>query len=68
MSDREEQQAPAKSGDAAWKAHKERVAERNEEVSKAGRERRAVHEQQQAAARRAADVRRLDAVKDTKKP
>jgi hypothetical protein len=57
-----------RTGEAAWKAHKEGVAERNEAASKVGREQRATHEREQAEARRAADVRRFDAVKGRSKP
>ena len=67
MSDKDENQ-PRRNGEAAWKAHKESVAERNEAVSKAGREQRANYERGQAEARRAADVRRFNAIKERSKP
>ena len=58
MSDQPDQKpaaAPPKRGDAAWKAAKEAIAERNEKAHKAGRERRQAAERQKAAIRRSAD-------------
>jgi hypothetical protein len=55
-----------KRGEAAWKEHKDQVAERNEKVSAAGREQRQAYENEKAAARQAADVRRLSAVRGGK--
>jgi hypothetical protein len=42
-------------GDAAWKAHKEAIASRNDEARKVGRERRQKENEQYAAQRRAAE-------------
>jgi hypothetical protein len=66
MSDKEDgQQAdktPAKRGEAAWKADRERIAARNDEARKAGKQRRDDYERQRAEARQAADVRRRAAL------
>jgi hypothetical protein len=58
--DHQEQQ-PGKRGEAAWKAAKERVAERNAQARKAGKQRREVYESQRAAARRRAERREMAA-------
>jgi hypothetical protein len=46
-----------KQGEAAWKAHKEAVARRNEQAYKLGSQRRQRRDERQAAERRAADLR-----------
>jgi hypothetical protein len=48
-------QGPSKRGDAAWREARERVADRNDEARKAGRQRRKAYEQQKADARRVAE-------------
>jgi hypothetical protein len=55
--DREDQQSSAR-GDAAWKETMERVAGRNEQARKAGKERRATYERERENARRVAEGRR----------
>jgi hypothetical protein len=42
-------------GEAAWKAHKEAIAARNDEARRVGRERRQKENDEYAAQRRAAD-------------
>jgi hypothetical protein len=59
--DHKEEQ-PSKRGEAAWKAAKERVAERNAQARKAGKQRREVYERQRAEARRQAERREIAAV------
>jgi hypothetical protein len=55
----EHQDGPAaKRGEAAWKEAKERVAERNQQARKAGKQRREAYERGQDDARRAAEGRR----------
>jgi hypothetical protein len=49
---------PLKRGEAAWQEAKERIAERNKQARKAGKQRRAAYESQQEEARRAAESRR----------
>ena len=49
--------APAKRGDAAWKAARDRIAERNEQARKAGRQRREAKERVRIEALRAAERR-----------
>jgi hypothetical protein len=60
MSDQSKRQpaveAP-KRGDAAWKAAKQAIATRNEQASKAAREKRQKRDDEHAAALRAADKR-----------
>ena len=51
--------APAKRGEAAWKEEKERIAERNAQVRKAGREQREEYERGQSEARHAREVRQM---------
>ena len=48
-----------KRGDAAWKAEKERVANRNAQARKAGRAQREAYEQQGVAARRDREARQM---------
>ena len=61
MSDQDEGQQPAaKTGEAAWKEARSRVAEKNDRARKAGRERREAYEQAKAAARREAETRRRE--------
>jgi hypothetical protein len=62
MSEKEDAQQPSKRGEAAWKADRERIAARNDEARKAGRQRRDDYERQRAEARHAADVRRRAAL------
>jgi hypothetical protein len=60
MSDTSKRQPAAqtpKRGEAAWRAAKEAIAARNERASKVARERRHREYEEQAAMRRAADVR-----------
>ena len=56
----EQQEGPArKTGEAAWKEERERIAERNSKVRKAGKEERAAYELQQGTSRREAEGRRM---------
>jgi uncharacterized protein involved in type VI secretion and phage assembly len=48
-----------KRGEAAWKETKDRIAERNAQARKAGKQRREAHERQQAEVRLAAEQRRM---------
>jgi hypothetical protein len=50
----EERDAGVRRGEAAWKAHKAVIADRNEKARKAGKERRLAHERRIDAQRRAA--------------
>jgi hypothetical protein len=62
MSDRaidQEEARPSKRGEAAWKAAKEGVAERNEQAQKAGKEQRRAYERRRADRRRRADLDRM---------
>jgi len=52
-------QPTAKRGEAAWKEAKDRIAERNAQARKAGKQRREAHERQQAEARHLAEQRRM---------
>ena len=56
--DDRERPAP-KRGEAAWKAVKEGVAERNQQARKAGRQEREAYERQQHDRRRKAELRRM---------
>jgi hypothetical protein len=63
MSDQTDQQpdeGSKKRGDAAWKAARERVAERNDQARKAGKQQRQAYERQKADARRAAERRQME--------
>jgi hypothetical protein len=51
-----------KRGEAAWKEDRERIAARNDEARKAGRQRREDYERQRQEARNAADLRRRAAL------
>jgi hypothetical protein len=55
-----EQLVPAQRGEAGWKAHKDRIAARNDAARKAGRAEREEREQA-AVAKRRAEERRVDA-------
>ena len=55
--------APAKRGEAAWKAEKERVASRNAAARKAGKEARQLREREEADRKRAADLRESAALR-----
>jgi hypothetical protein len=56
-SKRQQDAGPPKRGEAAWKANKEAIANRNEQASKVARARRQREYEAYAAERRAADVR-----------
>ena len=61
MSEEADQQPrPGKRGEAAWKAAREAVAERNEQTRKAGKKQREEYERHKADERRAAERRQLD--------
>ena len=66
MSEKEDGQkadrTSGKRGEAAWKEDRERIAARNDEARKAGRQRRDDYERQRAEVRHAADVRRRAAL------
>jgi hypothetical protein len=57
----EQEAAPPKRGEAAWKQAQERIAERNERARKAGRQDREANEHRFIEARRAADRRDMAA-------
>ena len=62
MSDQTEaegNQKPSKRGEAAWKEAKERIAKRNEQARKAGKQQREAYEREQAAARRRVEKRQM---------
>jgi hypothetical protein len=50
---------PAKRGEAAWKEAKEKVAERNAQARKAGKQQRQDYENQKAAERQKAERRQM---------
>jgi hypothetical protein len=58
MSDQQEE--PAKRGEAAWAAAREEVAKRNAQARKAGKRRREAYELERRDARRAAERRRIE--------
>jgi hypothetical protein len=58
MSDQQEE--PAKRGEAAWAAAREEVAKRNAQARKAGKKRREAYELERMNARRAAERRRIE--------
>jgi hypothetical protein len=61
VSDQDEGQQPAaKTGEAAWKEARSRVAEKNDRARKAGKERREAYERARLEARRAAEARRRE--------
>jgi hypothetical protein len=49
--------APAKRGDAAWRAHRDAIASRNERATRLARARRQEQYEQTAARERAEDLR-----------
>jgi hypothetical protein len=51
-------------GEVAWKQAREAVAERNRLTQKAGRARREAYDRQRVVARRAADSRRREQLRD----
>ena len=53
-----ESSGSSKRGEAAWKAAKDSVAERNDQVRKAGKQERAAFEARRAAWRKASDLSR----------
>jgi hypothetical protein len=59
MTDAPEKQTPSRRGEAAWKAEKERVADRNAQARKAGREEREAYERQKADSRRTREARQM---------
>jgi hypothetical protein len=48
---------PAPRGEAAWKAQKDAIAERNQKARKAGKEQRLAHERRRDEARLGAELR-----------
>ena len=58
MTDQNEEKPVSKRGEAAWKEARDRIAERNEQVSKAGRKQREDYERARIEDRVEADVRR----------
>jgi hypothetical protein len=64
MTDEAQAQQPAttKRGEAAWEEAKERVAERNRQARKAGKQQREAYERQRDQARRAAARRQMAGV------
>ena len=57
-----ERDTPRRRGEAAWKADRDAVADRNDAARKAGRDERRAAEQRADEARRAADLRERAAV------
>jgi hypothetical protein len=55
----QEERASSPRGEAAWKAAKKRVAERNEQARKSGKQRRGALERQRAAVRAASERRQM---------
>ena len=55
-----QQQPVSKRGEAAWKEAKERVAARNEEARKDGRQRREAKDRQRVQALRSAERREME--------
>jgi hypothetical protein len=60
--DQPEAAAPAKRGEAAWKAERDAIAARNDQARKAGREVRATQDRQHAERRLAEDLRERTAM------
>lgn len=58
QADHQEEQPVSKRGEDAWRADRDRIAQRNDQARKAGKQRRAAYELQRDEARRAADLRR----------
>jgi hypothetical protein len=53
--------------EAAWKAEKDRIAQRNEETRKAGKKERETQERERAERRRVAAVRRDEAARENRR-
>jgi hypothetical protein len=49
--------------EAAWKAEKERIAQRNEDARRAGKKERETQEREREERRRITEVRRLEAAR-----
>jgi hypothetical protein len=64
QSEEQAQQTTSKRGEAAWKEAREKVAERNDQARKAGKERRQAYEHQKADARRAAERIQMQQMSD----
>jgi hypothetical protein len=62
--DQKAEQATSKRGDAAWKEARDKVAERNDQARKEGKERRQAYEHQKADARRAAERIQMEQMSD----
>jgi hypothetical protein len=54
--------------EAAWKAEKERIAQRNDEARKAGKKERETQEREREQRRRVAEARRVEAARRTDRP
>jgi hypothetical protein len=54
--------------EAAWKAEKERIAQRNDETRKAGKKERATQEREREERRRLAEARRMEAARKRGRP
>lgn len=54
-----EEHVVAKRGEAAWKEEKDRIAERNEQARKAGRQRKGAKDRLRVVARMAAERREM---------
>ena len=52
--------------EAAWKAEKDRIAQRNEETRKAGKKERETQERERAERRRIAEAIRYEAVRKSR--
>jgi hypothetical protein len=52
--------------EAAWKAEKERIAERNDAAQKAGKKERETQEREREARRHLNEIRRHDAVRKSR--
>jgi hypothetical protein len=53
--------------EAAWKAEKDRIAQRNDETRKAGKKERETQERERAERRREAAVRRDEAARENRR-
>ncbi|HYN91461.1 MAG TPA: hypothetical protein VER75_06035 [Thermoleophilaceae bacterium] len=53
--------------EAAWKAEKERISQRNDEARKAGKKERETHERERDERRRVAEARRREAARKSHK-
>jgi hypothetical protein len=58
----QQERTSGKRGEAAWKEDRERIAARNDQARKAGKQRREDYERQRQEARNAADLRRRAAL------